>query len=156
MSDEYESIRSENKRIHISNISQAGVGKSINNLVDRDLREIAHKEKEKKLHEQIGNGKYNNNGFRDRLNRKPSDEDNPSYQDDRVSYHYGYIVRGGRAVQGQVWKLEKEEKYDEAAEIGYSEYYMGIKEEDLGALRDYESYMNGYNSAKKESSKGGR
>lgn len=156
MSDEYESIRSERKRIPANNMSPASIRRINSDYIEHDLQEKARKEKEKKLHEQIGNGKYNNNGFRDRLNRKPSDEDNPSYQDDRVSYHYGYIARGGRAVQGQVWKLEKEEKYDEAAEIGYSEYYMGIKEEDLGALRDYESYMNGYNSAKKESSKGGR
>lgn len=156
MFGEYENSSSERMHFQKSRQTASQNGKINNDVVERTIKNEAYKKQVQELQKLIGNGKYVVVGTKDRLLGKPNDEDNPLYKDDKVSYHYGYLIRGSRAVLGEVWKLEHEGKYEEAKAIGYREYHLGITEDNLNGLVDCQGYMEGYNIAKKESVGRGR
>lgn len=130
-----------------------------NEVFDKRFGSIISEESDKKAQEKAaeryiiqGNGKYTKNGSDDRVNGKSYDGDNsdlyPSL-DDKRSYHYGYVVHGGRRLYAVIEELQKENKFEEIIAIGYRDFEHGIEEEYLGMLKQNEYYMEGYNAAQK-------
>lgn len=126
------------------------VGKGIGDKIASDRHTKEDYQRKLENYNRNGKGEFVLKGTDDRVAGLEYQGYSLSEGVDRSSYDYGYFQRGGVIIQGKVWKLEKEGKYEEAANIGYLEYTLGITEEKLGKLKEYESYMEGYNRAKKE------
>lgn len=110
-----------------SNKTIKDVAKARGTEIDADIRN-----RKRETYDRIENLKCYLNGTNDREKGLEYQGDALKEGADRKSYDKGYFQRGGVIIQGKVWKLEKEGKYEEAADIGYLEYTLGISEDNLG------------------------
>lgn len=128
--------------------------------IDAEQSRLKSEERAKQRLEEQGNGKHIMAGSNDRVEGKPYDGNNDQKyptQDDKKSYYFGYVTHGGRRIDAIIYKLEKEEKYDEIMALGYREAELGLTEKQIGlvegeepmGLAKYAAYMEGYNAAKK-------
>lgn len=116
------------------------------NGIDFDFNEKKRRENYQKRREEQGNGRYISDGSKDRLDGVRYQDDKYPNRDDQQSYFNGYYVHGNRAMAGRVYNLEKLEAYKIALALGCRDrYFLGIPEEKLGDLKNYASYMRGYN-----------
>lgn len=120
-----------------------------NILYSIDSQLIEEKAKKRKLErlEIQGNGKFISAGSNDRVNGsdyKGNDIQLYPTKEDRLSYHYGYTVHGGRRLMYVIEQLENQEKYEEIALIAERDYNNGLKEEELGMVANIPAYLEAY------------
>ena len=148
----YERSESEKSSGNKSSATRSEVFNKISDSIIREESEKKARAREALRHATQGNGKYVMNGSNDRINGKIYDGDNNNLYpelDDKRSYHYGYVVHGGRRLYAVIEVLQKENRIEEIIQIGYRDYEHGIAEEYLGMLKQNEYYMEGYNAAQK-------
>ena len=147
----YERSETEKGSGNRGSASRLQIFKNISQSIIREATDRKAKEREIERNQIQGNGKYTMNGSNDRVNGKIYDGDNSELyptEDDKRSYHYGYVVHGGRRLYAVIDALQKENKIEEIKQIGYRDFEHGIDEENLGILAQNKYYMEGYNTAK--------